>query len=174
MVIVVFSTLNVFGQKKTYSSNVAKEVTEKLGITLVESRAGFVYYDEASNKLMPYLGLKFKNNVSIQKRRRTGEIHYEIKRNGAVIKDSFAWGESADPGVNNIYFLIYNVQLKDVPDDNFSGYTIKCWFEPKEGEKVNIGEFAISKINYKMTYRGNFVYYDGKMFQRKYVNFNNL
>lgn len=176
IVLISISFTNVFGQKKVYQSNPAKEVTEKLGITLTESRAGFVYYTKSSNKLMPYLALVFRNNTKIQRKRHTGSLRYQIKKDGVLVKKSFKWGKTITPIDKEILFLIYDVNVQNIPDDDYNGYTIECWFEDSENKEsiYKIGEFKFQKINFELTWREDFVYYDGQFFQNKIIPFEKL
>lgn len=167
-------SINAFGQKRVYPIDFSKEITQKIGISLKASRAGFVYYDKSSHNLIPYLVLVFKNNQTIQKRRRTGELKFEIERNGSKVGSNMKWDETLDPGVKDLTYIIYDVDCRDVSDEDFSGYTFKCWFESKEGKKLDIGEFTVKNINYNLTYRHDFVYYDGRFFLPKTLDINDL
>lgn len=181
VVFIAILSVNVWGQRKVYQSNPAKEVTDKLGVTLIESRAGFVYERESSNYLVPYIALKFRNNTKIEKKRYVGSLCYCIKKNGEIVYKNYMWGKEVHPGVNVFSFLVINSSFDKVPDNDCSGYTIECYFAESEDWKNNrtekicfIGEFKPQKINYKLTYREDFVYYDGRFMQRIDVPFEKL
>lgn len=173
-------SIPVWGQRKVYQNNPAKGVTDKIGVTLTESRVGFVYERKSSDYLVPYVSLKFKNNIRIEKKRYTGSLCYRVKRNGEVIFSKYMWGTTIHPGVNTFYLTIIDSDCR-LPDDNYEGCTVECFLAESKDWKANnteriypLGEFKIQKINFKLTWREDFVYYTGSALKKIDVPFEKL
>ncbi len=165
------------GLKNEYT----KRIKDELGIELVSVKSGLCYYDTSSDRLIPYVALTFKNDKSIQERRGTGWIESNIKRNGERIErkdgQKTSFGKQIDPTKTYIKFLIYNTDVSIDKEDR-SEYTIECSFVDRN---LKIGEFKVEKINFKVTYREDFVKWNpkggiggGGVFIPKQVDFNKL